>query len=215
MDTEALRKNLPELRIRKGWSQGDLGRKADVRADTVSSIERGKHAPRPSTLRKLADALGVEVEDFFGEHEAPKALSAPKSLGDLRGFLEAQLGSSWLALPEDEWSNWWRGVSKEEAQERYRQIRAEWQLLSQEWLATHGKVEREPQLVPRRQQWGEVYFALFARNFEARFQSPKEDESEEEFRLRSSKGRAVDAFYESFVQEQHKEDERILRALVA
>lgn len=73
MDVGALRKNLPELRIRKGWSQGDLGREAGVRADTVSSLERGKHEPRPSTLRKLADALGVEVEDLFARGaEAPK-----------------------------------------------------------------------------------------------------------------------------------------------
>ncbi len=75
MDVGALRKNLAELRIRKGWSQGDLGREASVRADTVSSIERGKHEPRPSTLRKLADALGIEVEDFFRESEAPKVLA--------------------------------------------------------------------------------------------------------------------------------------------
>ena len=72
MDAEALRKNLPELRIRRGWSQGDLGREAGVRSDTVSSIERGRHAPRPSTLRKLAEALGVEVADLFREPEVPE-----------------------------------------------------------------------------------------------------------------------------------------------
>ena len=76
MDTEALRKRLPELRIRKGWSQEDLGKEAGVRADTVSSIERGKHAPRPLTLRKLAEALDVEVADFFREPEAPKVLAS-------------------------------------------------------------------------------------------------------------------------------------------
>jgi transcriptional regulator with XRE-family HTH domain len=75
VDIEALRRSLLELRIRKGWSQGDLGREAGVRADTVSSIERGRHDPRPSTLRKLADALGVEVEDLFREPEAPKVLT--------------------------------------------------------------------------------------------------------------------------------------------
>ena len=63
MDIGALRENLSELRIRKGWTQENLGKEAGVRTDTVSSIERGKHKPRPSTLRKLADALGVEVTD--------------------------------------------------------------------------------------------------------------------------------------------------------
>lgn len=32
----------------------------------MSRIERGKAAPSFSTLSKLAEALGVEVRDFFG-----------------------------------------------------------------------------------------------------------------------------------------------------
>ncbi len=179
---------LRELRRRKGLSQKDLAKKSGIGQDSISAIESGRHEARPSTLRKLADALDIEVADFFREPEAPKVSSAPKSLGDLRDFLEAQLGTSWLVLPEEEWHEWWRGISKEEAQARYQQIRAEWRLLSQEWLATHGKVEAEPRLVPRGQQWGEFFFTLFARNFEAGSQAPREKESEEEFQLRSSEG---------------------------
>ena len=104
----------------------------------------------------------------------------------MRDFLEAHVGSSWMALPEEKWREWWRGITKEEALERYRQIRAEWQLLSQEWLATHGKLDFEPRFVPRGRDWGEIFYVLFARNVEASVQSPKEKESEEEFRLRSS-----------------------------
>ena len=74
MDTEALRKSLPELRIRRGWSQEDLGREAGVRADTVSSIERGRHSPRPSTLRKLAEVLDVEVAELFGPQATSDAV---------------------------------------------------------------------------------------------------------------------------------------------
>ena len=71
---------LRELRRRKGLSQKDLAELAGVGQDTISGIESGRHEARPSTIRKLASALGVEVEDFFRETEAPKGL-APKSSG--------------------------------------------------------------------------------------------------------------------------------------
>lgn len=199
MNIEALRKNLPELRIRKGWSQGDLGRKADVRADTVSSIERGKHEPRPSTLRKLADALGVEVEDFFREPETPKAPSAPRSLDELRDFLEAQLGSSWIALPEDEWDNWWRGVSKEEATKRYREIVAESKLIRSTWTT------KEDILVLIK---ADISILRLVRRLEAPFFAPQESESEVEFRERSAKGRAIPSYYEPLFQEQRQDMKR-------
>ncbi len=64
---------LREFRRRKGWSQKDLANESGVGQDTISSIETGTHEPRPSTLRKLAEALGVEVADFFREPAFPKA----------------------------------------------------------------------------------------------------------------------------------------------
>lgn len=56
---------LKDLRRRKGWSQKDLSEHSGVGQDTISGIESGRHEPRPSTLRKLAGALDVEVADFF------------------------------------------------------------------------------------------------------------------------------------------------------
>jgi transcriptional regulator with XRE-family HTH domain len=41
-----------------------------------------RHEPRPSTLRKLADALDVEVADFFREPAVPLA-KAPREAGQL------------------------------------------------------------------------------------------------------------------------------------
>jgi len=66
---------LKELRRRKGLSQKDLAEASRVGQDTISGIESGRHEARPSTLRKLANALGVEVADLFGEPEAPKVLA--------------------------------------------------------------------------------------------------------------------------------------------
>jgi transcriptional regulator with XRE-family HTH domain len=62
-----------EIRRRKGWSQKDLAEESGVGQDTISGIESGRHEPRPSTLRKLADALEVEVADFFREPAVPLA----------------------------------------------------------------------------------------------------------------------------------------------
>jgi len=69
-----------EIRRRKGWSQKDLAEESGVGQDTISGIESGRHEPRPSTLRKLADALDVEVADFFREPAVPLA-KAPREAG--------------------------------------------------------------------------------------------------------------------------------------
>jgi transcriptional regulator with XRE-family HTH domain len=69
-----------EIRRRKGWSQKDLAEESGVGQDTISGIESGRHEPRPSTLRKLADALDVEVADFFKEPAFPLA-DAPREAG--------------------------------------------------------------------------------------------------------------------------------------
>jgi len=66
---------LRRLRLHKGWSQQDLAGKSGVGQDTISGIESGRREPRPSTLRKLAQALGVEVADFFRVPAAPLASS--------------------------------------------------------------------------------------------------------------------------------------------
>lgn len=47
----------------------------------MSEIELGHRDPHPSTLRKLAGALGVEVADFFKEPALPKAQPPPDSSG--------------------------------------------------------------------------------------------------------------------------------------
>lgn len=87
-----------ELRRRRGWSQKDLARESGVGQDTISGLESGRHEARPSTLRKIAGAFGVEVTDLFGEVVAPK-VAAPPSLAE---FLEERCGHAYLALPKSE-----------------------------------------------------------------------------------------------------------------
>jgi transcriptional regulator with XRE-family HTH domain len=71
---------LKEERLLRGWSQRDLAREAGTTAETISSIETGQHEPRPSTLRKLAEGLGLEVRDFYKEPAVPLA-EAPREAG--------------------------------------------------------------------------------------------------------------------------------------
>ena len=49
-------------RRRVGWSQADLAAESGVGVATIRRAELGQVAPRPSTVRKLATALGVRVE---------------------------------------------------------------------------------------------------------------------------------------------------------
>ena len=53
---------LREARRRKVWTQEDLERESGVPVVTISRIENDHHEnqPRPSTVRRLAAALGVE-----------------------------------------------------------------------------------------------------------------------------------------------------------
>jgi transcriptional regulator with XRE-family HTH domain len=195
---EALRK----LRRRKGWSQNDLAEASGVGQDTISGIESGRQEPRPSTLRSLAEALNVEVEDIFREPEVPKARSVPQSLDELRDFLETRLGSAWIALPENEWSNWWRGVSRKKAMKRYLEILAEDELIRNTWLNT--KEDREAFARAR------LYALVFRRVLFVDYFAPQEEESEEEFRERSEEGRAVDAYYQSASERQRQKVHRMV-----
>lgn len=58
-------------------TQTELAARANVNQGYLSSIEKGDHRPRPSTLRAIAVALGVPEAILLGEgegHDAPQAL---------------------------------------------------------------------------------------------------------------------------------------------
>jgi len=72
---------LAELREQKALTLHDLEELSGVGADGISKIENGHRKPRPSTLRKLARALGVEVADFFREPALAGKADAPREAG--------------------------------------------------------------------------------------------------------------------------------------
>ena len=53
---------IKELREQKAYGQAELARAVGITPTSMWAIEAGRHAPRPATLRKIADTLGVPVE---------------------------------------------------------------------------------------------------------------------------------------------------------
>ncbi len=194
-----------EVRRRReelGLTGAQLAARAGMAPSAVSQIETGKRTPSSASVIKLAEALGVEVGSLFPKAQAPLPLeqeAAPRgglSFGEVQAFLEDRLGHAWIALPEDEWDNWWLGVSRDEAKSRLRQIRDEAALLAEEFMATYGKANRDPDLVPRGRPWGDVYPKIFARKLGVGFYAPGQTEGERDFKKRQLQGLARAEFYE-------------------
>jgi transcriptional regulator with XRE-family HTH domain len=57
--------NLRTLRKERALSQRDLARVSGVGPVTISELERGVREAQPRTIRKLAEALGVEPKELM------------------------------------------------------------------------------------------------------------------------------------------------------
>jgi len=59
-------KNIKRIRQEKGISQDRLSKRADLALNTIVNIESGKN-PNPTieTLKKIADALEVSIEELL------------------------------------------------------------------------------------------------------------------------------------------------------
>lgn len=62
---KAFGKRVAELRRKCGMTQEQLAAKIDTHVTTIAFIEGGTKFVRLSTLRKLAQALGVEIKELF------------------------------------------------------------------------------------------------------------------------------------------------------
>jgi transcriptional regulator with XRE-family HTH domain len=58
---------LRRLRRERALSQRDLSSTTGIAFDTISRLETGKQRAQPRTIRKLADALGVEPRELMKE----------------------------------------------------------------------------------------------------------------------------------------------------
>ncbi len=60
-------KSVRELRIEKFMSQAELSKAAGVSPAHLGRIERNEHDPHLSTIRKIAQALGVDPSYLVDE----------------------------------------------------------------------------------------------------------------------------------------------------
>jgi transcriptional regulator with XRE-family HTH domain len=88
---------LRRIRTMRGMNQVELARASGVAQNTISEIETGRREARPATLRKLADALGVEIADFFGEPTYPKEQAPPDPQRSFNNLLEEERRLSYLS----------------------------------------------------------------------------------------------------------------------
>ena len=58
---------LRELRRRRMLSLRELGERSGVAFDNINKLENVKHRAQPRTLRKLAEALGIEPHELTKE----------------------------------------------------------------------------------------------------------------------------------------------------
>jgi len=58
--------NLKKIKKDKGLSQSDLCKKTGLAYHTIAKIENGATTdPRISSLKKIAEALGITIDTFF------------------------------------------------------------------------------------------------------------------------------------------------------
>ena len=59
-------KNIKRIRQAKGISQDRLSKRADLALNTIVNIESGRNSnPTIETLKKIADALEVSIEELL------------------------------------------------------------------------------------------------------------------------------------------------------
>ena len=66
MGKSKIGENIKKLRLKAGLSQDVLSKKSDLAFHTISKIESGSTPdPRIDTVKKIADALGVSLDEIM------------------------------------------------------------------------------------------------------------------------------------------------------
>ena len=103
-----IQNRLAELRQKRGISAAALARQVDVRRQTIYAIEAGNYVPNTLVSLRLAQALGVKVEDLFCFNATPAApqsvrevdlLSPDESLQPGQSVRLCRVGRKLVAVP--------------------------------------------------------------------------------------------------------------------
>jgi putative transcriptional regulator len=64
-----LKNVIPELRAKRGWTQGDLAAQLKVSRQTVNAIETGRYDPSLPLAFALARLFRKRIEEIFSEDD--------------------------------------------------------------------------------------------------------------------------------------------------
>lgn len=70
-------------RGQRGLSQGDIERRTGLLRCYLSRVENGHTVPSLETLAKIAEAMDINLADFFPGTETPRDRETQKMLGEL------------------------------------------------------------------------------------------------------------------------------------
>ena len=81
---ELIGKRIQEIRIRRGMTQEQLADRIHISKSSISEWEACKRVPQMKTLRKIAEALGVDVWEIIGFNDVSidSAQQAREELAD-------------------------------------------------------------------------------------------------------------------------------------
>jgi transcriptional regulator with XRE-family HTH domain len=101
-----------QLRYSKGWSPDDLAGRAQISRTALYQIENGKTGlPRAATLRRIAEALGVEPENLIVAKEAE--FTAPATSTERADLHEAKAPRLDPNVSEAQGQGWLRELDLE------------------------------------------------------------------------------------------------------
>jgi transcriptional regulator with XRE-family HTH domain len=80
-DLPPIGERLRQARLRRGLSVRGLARSVELSASLISQIETGKSSPSVSTLYAVTTALGVSIEDVFGQEPGQRTGGAVALVG--------------------------------------------------------------------------------------------------------------------------------------
>ena len=87
MPKEKPRVNIGEVirsyRNERGLSQGDIERRTGLLRCYLSRVENGHTVPSLETLAKIAEAMEINLADFFPGTDTPRDRETRKALGEL------------------------------------------------------------------------------------------------------------------------------------
>ena len=61
--------NIRVFRNKRGITQAELSKEAELSRNTIVNFETGRRDPRIKDLRKIAKALNVSIEELISENE--------------------------------------------------------------------------------------------------------------------------------------------------